>query len=228
MPDRPPLAACSSPSRDARQHRTGGGHPAATPGCSPWPRSPASFSRRSTSSYTSMASSSKRRLLSCSGTRGGHINVRPGGVAGTEPPPQAWPRSPLTACSFFFAALASSERSRLWGAWGGDTNWGLFLLFLTKTLPRCAPDTPGLGGGFAEQGEGLAGRHGAGGRGGTGRAGPPPTWVPPAGLRRAPGAAAGGPPVPRAERTIPLCHALWAHPALRRRQRREEQDKGGR
>lgn len=44
--------------------------------------------------------------------------------------PPALPRPPLTACSFFLAALASSERSRLGDAGRGNTKRGWGGLFL--------------------------------------------------------------------------------------------------
>lgn len=150
-----------------------------------------------------------------------------------QPPALPWPS--LTACSFFLAALASSERSRL-GDYGdgGNKNWVLFLTCSHQNSPRLHPNkTPppqALGASPSR-----AGRQAQGDEVAEGEQDPPPR-VPPRcqagpsgqGCRGGPCQQHGGPPEPRAERTIPLCHALWAHPALRRRQRREEQDKGGR
>lgn len=74
---------------------------------------PASVSRRSTSSYTSMASSSNRWLLSCAKEKickwqtSGEDTTKKGERRMVAPGKR------LTDCSFFFAALASSDKSKL-------------------------------------------------------------------------------------------------------------------
>lgn len=192
-------------------------------------RSPASFSRRSTSSYTSMASSSKRRLLSCSSTGD---SVRQGERRRRDTPrPCPGPHSPPAASSWL---PWPAQRGPGWGVRGKQKVGVIPGLFPSKQSPaapqqdRDPPQalgaSPSRAGGQAQEDEVAGGEQ------------DPPPRVPPrcqAGPRGqgcwgGPCQQHGGPPEPRAERTIPLCHALWAHPALRRRQRREEQDKGGR